>query len=70
MSLALQNAKSNLRALYGLISACKFLSDEYSKEGKGNSDTEVNAELLKFGLEQINTIKFSNDQIKKIIVEI
>ena len=70
MSLALQSSKSNLRALYGLISACKFLSDEYSKDGKSNNDTEVNAELLKFGLENLAAIKFNNDQIKKIIAEI
>jgi len=73
MSLALQNAKSNLRALYGLISASKYLAEEYS-QGKGNTtDVDVNAALLKFALEQLSSIKFNSsnsEQIKKIITEI
>lgn len=70
MSLAFQNPKSNLRALYGLISSAKYLAEEYSKEGKSNSnDIDVNAALLKFGLEQLASIKLLSEQIKTVITE-
>jgi len=70
MSLALQNGQSNFRALYGLISACKYLSEEYSKSQNNNiNDSDVNNELLKFGEEQIGLIKFENENTKKVVID-
>ena len=68
MSLALQSGQSNFRALYGLISACKYLCDEYSKN-QDNNDIDVNTELLKFGLEQIGLIKYGTENTKKLIID-